>query len=114
MLVGFGQVHVYLASPVFFNESNPSNQVICLPVGPRCDSCELSTAGLCPSAQKNVKSKTRKTRSLVSLAFNSTSDLASPKIEIAVEEDVKPTFKDETPIMEHSADLYLMKDEESW
>ena len=36
-------------------------QVICLPVSPRCDVCELSAKGLCPSARKVVtKAKGRK------------------------------------------------------
>ncbi|KAG8978263.1 DNA N-glycosylase and apurinic/apyrimidinic (AP) lyase [Tulasnella sp. 427] len=33
-------------------------QVICQPVGPKCDSCVLSTRGLCPSAVK-AKAKSR-------------------------------------------------------
>ena len=35
-------------------------QMICLPVGPRCDSCDLSSAGLCPSAKKGKNSKKQK------------------------------------------------------
>ncbi|EJD06230.1 DNA glycosylase [Fomitiporia mediterranea MF3/22] len=35
-------------------------QTICLPVGPRCDDCTLSTSGLCPSAQNVKTSKSRK------------------------------------------------------
>ena len=34
--------------------------MVCLPVGPRCDSCGLSTAGLCPSAKMSGDSKKRK------------------------------------------------------
>lgn len=41
MLVGFGQV-------------------ICLPVGPRCDVCLLATAKLCPSRVANVRAEGRK------------------------------------------------------
>ncbi|XP_006458690.1 hypothetical protein AGABI2DRAFT_63644 [Agaricus bisporus var. bisporus H97] len=62
MLVGFGQV-------------------ICLPVGPRCDMCNLSTNGLCPSAQKVVKSSKRKVVVLDSPA--------KVKVELEVEEDIK-------------------------
>jgi hypothetical protein len=31
---------------------------VCLPLGPQCDLCELSTKGLCPSEQR-VKPKNR-------------------------------------------------------
>jgi hypothetical protein len=31
--------------------------MICPPVGPRCDGCNLSTAGLSPSAKKSGSSK---------------------------------------------------------
>ena len=34
--------------------------MICLPVGPRCDSCDLSKAGLCPSAKRGGSPKKRK------------------------------------------------------
>ncbi|KAG6844024.1 hypothetical protein H0H87_010533 [Tephrocybe sp. NHM501043] len=63
MLVGFGQV-------------------ICLPVGPRCDQCELSTNGLCPSVQKPSKSKSRKA---VILASATSSSESLPKIEVEIE-----------------------------
>ncbi|KAI0728835.1 DNA glycosylase [Fomitopsis betulina] len=53
-------------------------QTICLPVGTRCDDCELSH-GLCPSARKG-KSKSK--RVLVA----STRE-AGPKVEIALETD---------------------------
>ncbi|PPQ65822.1 hypothetical protein CVT24_012049 [Panaeolus cyanescens] len=72
MLVGFGQV-------------------ICLPVGPRCDECELSRKGLCPSARV-VKSKNRKP-----IAFIKPEE-AKPTVEIALEEDssdIKPEVKEE-------------------
>ncbi|TFK32593.1 DNA glycosylase [Crucibulum laeve] len=65
MLVGFGQV-------------------ICQPVGPRCDLCDLPAKNLCPSAQKVVKTKNRKA---VVLASGSR-DLP-PKLEIELEDDVK-------------------------
>ncbi|KAF9009598.1 DNA glycosylase [Cyathus striatus] len=63
MLVGFGQV-------------------ICLPVGPRCDQCTLATKGLCPSAQKVTK-KTTKTKRVTTVKKAS----AEPEVEVAVEEE---------------------------
>ncbi|KZP13803.1 DNA glycosylase [Athelia psychrophila] len=57
MLVGFGQM-------------------ICLPVGPKCGSCKLSTAGLCPSAKSGSSPKKRKVTSKV---------LSETSIEIVVE-----------------------------
>ncbi|EUC66053.1 endonuclease III [Rhizoctonia solani AG-3 Rhs1AP] len=35
-------------------------QIICLPVGPRCDSCLLSAQGLCPSANAKATGKGKK------------------------------------------------------
>ncbi|KAG1856629.1 DNA glycosylase [Suillus subalutaceus] len=63
MLVGFGQT-------------------ICVPVGPKCDSCTLSTKGLCPSANtKPPRSpKKRKRQSSANLEHES-----GPKINIAIE-----------------------------
>ncbi|KAG1806244.1 DNA glycosylase [Suillus variegatus] len=63
MLVGFGQT-------------------ICVAVGPKCDSCTLSTKGLCPSANiKPSKSpKKRKRQSSADLERES-----GPKIDIAIE-----------------------------
>jgi endonuclease-3 len=60
MLVGFGQV-------------------ICLPVGPRCDVCLLATEKLCPSVVRNVSAKGRK---VVNVDFTSE---AGPKVEIGYE-----------------------------
>ncbi|KII93905.1 hypothetical protein PLICRDRAFT_409015 [Plicaturopsis crispa FD-325 SS-3] len=57
MLVGFGQT-------------------ICLPVGPRCDLCDLSSTGLCPSVQKVTNAKGRKSPT------KSPTKPAGPKIEI--------------------------------
>jgi len=58
-------------------------QTVCLPVGPRCDLCELNSAGtkLCPSAQKVTNAKNRKS---VFLAPEEVS--AGPKVEIAIED----------------------------
>ncbi|KAI0296854.1 DNA glycosylase [Russula brevipes] len=59
-------------------------QVICLPVGPRCDLCTLSTRNICPSAQATVaKSRTKRT--------------AGPKIEIAIEEQASTPTLDLPP-----------------
>ncbi|OJA11195.1 hypothetical protein AZE42_06243 [Rhizopogon vesiculosus] len=57
-------------------------QTICLPVRPKCDSCTLSSSGLCPSAStKSAKSPRKRKR-------RSTSDLereSGPKVDIAIE-----------------------------
>ncbi|KAI0255240.1 DNA glycosylase [Lactifluus subvellereus] len=53
-------------------------QVVCLPVGPRCDLCTLNTQKLCPSAQTVVKARTKKTAVV--------KPEIGPKIEIAIEE----------------------------
>jgi endonuclease-3 len=50
--------------------------MVCLPVGPRCDSCDLSTAGLCPSAKKGGSPKKRKAV---------VKDSPGPEVEIALE-----------------------------
>lgn len=62
MLVGFGQV-------------------ICLPVGPRCDVCLLASEKLCPSVVRNVSAKGRK---VVNVDFTTQGE-AGPKLEIAYE-----------------------------
>ncbi|KAI6141527.1 DNA glycosylase [Pisolithus thermaeus] len=64
MLVGFGQT-------------------VCLPVGPKCDSCTLSSARLCPSAQAK-KSTKRGSRDSVSTSSPAESE-SGPKIEIEVD-----------------------------
>lgn len=58
--------------------------MICLPVGPKCDTCELND-GLCPSARKVVKASTSKSRSK-KVSSTSTS---GPKIEVELEEVTK-------------------------
>jgi len=57
-------------------------QVICLPVSPRCDACDLSTKALCPSAQKVVNAKNRKT-----IVFSSPEEYAYPKLEVKLENE---------------------------
>ncbi|PPQ78354.1 hypothetical protein CVT25_011637 [Psilocybe cyanescens] len=69
MLVGFGQV-------------------ICLPVGPRCDMCDLSTKGLCPSA-RTVTSKNRKEIVFTKVTKGQESP---PKVEIKLEEETEKKF----------------------
>jgi endonuclease III len=79
MLVGFGQVSSRPGNGKFRNNWD---QTICLPVGPKCDSCTLSSGGLCPSAStKPARSPTKRKR-------GSTSDLereSGPKVDIAIE-----------------------------
>ncbi|KAF8061753.1 DNA glycosylase [Lyophyllum atratum] len=71
MLVGFGQT-------------------ICSSPSPRCDMCDLSTAGLCPSAQKVSTSKVRKG---VILTPKATASDSPPKLEIELEgEEEKPVL----------------------
>ena len=58
--------------------------MICLPVGPKCGECELSS-GLCPSAKRVIK--TTKTRKAIK-----TSQLkGGPKIEVKLEEEIQET-----------------------
>jgi hypothetical protein len=59
-------------------------QTICLPVGPRCDLCELNTKGpeRCPSAQKVVNSKNRKTVVMSETAYTD----VGPKLDIKIED----------------------------
>ncbi|KAH9483573.1 Endonuclease III-like protein [Psilocybe cubensis] len=66
MLVGFGQV-------------------VCLPVGPRCDMCDLSAKGLCPSA-RTVTTKNRK-----EIIFTNVTKVqdSPPKVEIKLEEETE-------------------------
>jgi len=54
-------------------------QVVCLPVNPRCDLCDLPSKSLCPSARKVVKSKTKRT---VSAKTES-----GPEVHISLEEE---------------------------
>ena len=57
-------------------------KVICLPVSPRCDACDLNTRALCPSAQKVINAKNRKV-----IVFSSPEDYAHPKLEVKVEKE---------------------------
>ena len=78
MMVGFGQVTMQFGG--FSQNEIHIVQVVCLPVGPRCDACDLSTKGLCPSA-RSVNVKNRKT-----IVFTAEGNEANPDIEIALEE----------------------------
>jgi hypothetical protein len=80
MLVGFGQVASDLLDTLPM--SLTLAQMICQPVGPRCDLCELPGKKLCPSARKVVNVKSRK-----AVMICDSLDAAAPDIEISVEED---------------------------
>jgi endonuclease III len=66
--------------------------MICLPVGPRCSSCDLS-GGICPSASKGNK-KAKKEKIEMTTAFERLSSAVplaadGPKVEIEIETEVK-------------------------
>lgn len=58
-------------------------QTVCLPVGPRCDLCDLSSNGLCPSARKGGKSKRHK-------ALVPTEELSGQTIEVEGNDPEEP------------------------
>ena len=67
-------------------------QVICLPVGPRCDVCLLGRKKLCPSRVGNVKAEGRKE---VLYTFKTDDDEEGKdvaKVEVEYERDTKPTL----------------------
>lgn len=83
LLVGFGQVSVPLSDRDGYLTYG---QTICLPVGPRCNSCDLSN-GLCPSANKGTKSKMKREKLIATVRHPSvSSSTGGPKIEIAIEQ----------------------------
>lgn len=68
-------------------------QMICLPVGPRCNSCDLS-GGLCPSANQSKGASQTKVRGKKVVGTATIVEEATPmpgaggpKIEISVEEE---------------------------
>ena len=68
-------------------------QVICLPVSPRCDVCELSAKGLCPSARK-VVTKAKGRKEIVFFDTKGTSESVGkegPEVEIVLEGEVSLT-----------------------
>ena len=62
--------------------------MVCLPVGPRCNSCDLSN-GLCPSANKGVSKAKLKGKKIAGKATveDASPDKGGPKIEISVEQE---------------------------
>lgn len=60
-------------------------QVICLPVGPRCDHCLLAKARICPSRVTNVKAEGRK--EVVYTFTDSDDESGKPKVEVGYEQD---------------------------
>ncbi|KAI0270291.1 DNA glycosylase [Russula aff. rugulosa BPL654] len=76
-------------------------QVICLPVGPRCDLCTLGAQKICPSAQTVVKSRTKK-------AISAVKEESGPKIEIAIEETstLNPQMKNHLALPERIIESY--------
>ena len=87
LLVGFGQVGCpnrlsFLLSAEIRHSSDVLLKVLCLPIGPRCDVCDLNTKDLCPSAQKVVNAKNRKT-----IVFSTPEKDAYPKLEVKLEEE---------------------------
>ena len=93
LLVGFGQVRRRRRRRLIPRQqilTKNTFKVVCLPVGPKCDMCTLSTQNLCPSAVIS-KSKVRKTTTVKP-------ESAGPKIEIAIEETaVALAFQKEEP-----------------
>ncbi|KAI0927840.1 hypothetical protein AcW1_005257 [Taiwanofungus camphoratus] len=79
-------------------------QTICLPIGPRCDTCELS-GGLCPSARKDVRGSSKKT--VISQTSHS-----GPKVEIALDSEEKQretTLTETIPWEKSVVDALMMK-----
>jgi len=63
-------------------------QTICLPVGPKCGECTLSTADLCPSAQ-SARTRTRTKRKRSDSSEGNVQESSGPKIEIALEMEME-------------------------
>ncbi|KAH9069418.1 DNA glycosylase [Lactarius deliciosus] len=83
-------------------------QVVCLPIGPKCNMCTLSTQNLCPSAQTVAKSKVRKSTAV--------KPEPGPKIEIAIEETVAlalPKAEPASPCLSALSSLSLTPEPES-
>ncbi|KAH7890083.1 DNA glycosylase [Phlebopus sp. FC_14] len=57
-------------------------QMVCLPLGPKCDSCTLSSEGLCPSARTPKPSRSRTVERKLTVDVRAGS---GPKIEIELE-----------------------------
>lgn len=65
----------------------------CLPVGPKCDECDLSTNGLCPSAQTGKKKVSR--ARTVKVEVKETPGEAAVTIEISKKDESVVAFKPE-------------------
>ncbi|KAH9842466.1 DNA glycosylase [Rhodofomes roseus] len=63
-------------------------QTICLPVGPRCDTCKLND-GLCPSARKGTTTRVKTGKAVVAAARK-----AGPEVEIAIETETVDSVRD--------------------
>ncbi|KAF9531736.1 DNA glycosylase [Crepidotus variabilis] len=66
-------------------------QVICVPVRPKCDECQLSIKGLCPSARKvakGSKAKSRKTTTKIEMVYENAivEDEAAIKVEVEAQD----------------------------
>ncbi|KAI0355143.1 DNA glycosylase [Trametes cingulata] len=79
-------------------------QTICLPVGPKCDQCELSD-GLCPSARKVVKASLSRSKKVVAASGSSA---AGPKIEVELEEESKVDVQTASTRIQLETDGLLM------
>ncbi|KAI0373147.1 DNA glycosylase [Pilatotrama ljubarskyi] len=85
-------------------------QTICLPVGPKCDQCELSD-GLCPSARKVVKASTSKSGSKKVVA--AAEDFAAgAKIEVELEEEKKVEVQTATTPTQAEMDSLLKMEQD--
>ncbi|CUA72174.1 endonuclease III [Rhizoctonia solani] len=71
-------------------------QIICLPVGPRCDSCALNTQGLCPSANTKATGKGKKP-----IVYKAKADLDADGLLRL--EDVKTEQEQEQPQLQASS-----------
>jgi endonuclease-3 len=60
-------------------------QVVCLPVGPRCDVCTLGKEKACPSRVANVNSKGRKVVEFTTLEETREDMPAKMKVEVGYE-----------------------------
>ncbi|KAI0648440.1 DNA glycosylase [Trametes meyenii] len=83
-------------------------QVVCLPVGPKCDQCELSD-GLCPSARTVVKASTSKGRSKKAVLVVE-SPSAGPKIAVELEESKISVHTPSAVTAETLSSLLVMPD----
>lgn len=81
MMVGFGQVMTHNVYQLC--RSSFVLQMVCLPVRPRCESCDLRD-GLCPSAKIPTAKRVKKSTTVITETFPID---AGPKLEIEVESE---------------------------